>query len=268
MTPAVLSKATEENPFDMTTFVVNPNIYQDAMDENENPINSRINGWVCETNADGTHRTEHKSGDSWLVCYSWSGHEGHNIASATNYRQVVGTQIGEEGKFALPVGTYRVEAATWITGGPDLMWFYAQTNDVEISTMPDITPSYSGYTVHVCAPATERVRSRVIRAKVLFIILMSVYIFDKCCHGASAVTYGILFLGSGFGKGFVPAFGTEYRVVTEASAACGLRCYLSFDFACEYIGAISFDKCDYSTETRLAVAYTAEVFQQQRRVGS
>ncbi len=60
------------------------------------------------------------------------------IASATNYRQVVGTQIGEEGKFALPVGTYRVEAATWITGGPDLMWFYAQTNDVEISTMPDI----------------------------------------------------------------------------------------------------------------------------------
>lgn len=138
MTPAVLSKATEENPFDMTTFVVNPNIYQDAMDENENPINSRINGWVCETNADGTHRTEHKSGDSWLVCYSWSGHEGHNIASATNYRQVVGTQIGEEGKFALPVGTYRVEAATWITGGPDLMWFYAQTNDVEISTMPDI----------------------------------------------------------------------------------------------------------------------------------
>ena len=89
---------------------------------------------------------------------------------------------------------------------------------------------------------------------------MSVYIFDKCCHGASAVTYGILFLGSCFGKGFVPAFGTEYRVVTEASAACGLRCYLSFDFACEYIGAISFDKCDYSTETRLAVAYTAEVF--------
>lgn len=137
MTPDVLAKATSDNPFDMTTFVVNPNIYQDYVDEAGNPSRKVINGWICETNADGTDRTEHTE-DTWLWCYSWSGHEGHNIGSATNYRQVVGTQIGEEGKFELPVGTYRVEAATHATGGADALWFYAQTNDVEISTVPDI----------------------------------------------------------------------------------------------------------------------------------
>ena len=137
MTPEVLAKATGNNPFDMTSFVANPNIYQDYVDEAGNPSRKVINGWVCETNADGTDRTEF-TGDTWLWCYSWSGHEGHNIASATNYRQVVGTQIGEEGKFMLPVGTYRVEAATYATGGSDLLFLYAQTNDVEVSTVPGI----------------------------------------------------------------------------------------------------------------------------------
>ena len=101
MTPEVLAKATGNNPFDMTSFVANPNIYQDYVDEAGNPSRKVIEGWVCETNADGTDRTEF-TGDTWLWCYSWSGHEGHNIASATNYRQVVGTQIGEEGKFMCP----------------------------------------------------------------------------------------------------------------------------------------------------------------------
>lgn len=138
MTPEVLAKATEENPFNMTTFVVNPNIYQDAVDENEQPISSRINGWTCESNADGTHRTNHLMDDSYLVCYSWSSNEWHNISSATNYRQVVGTQIGEEGKYKLPTGSYRVEAATILDHNNDFVELYAQTNDVEISTVPDI----------------------------------------------------------------------------------------------------------------------------------
>lgn len=138
MTPEVLAKATEENPFNMTTFVVNPNIYQDAMDDNEQPIASRINGWICETNADGTDRTEQKSGDTWLYCYSWSSNDAHNISSATDYRQVVGTQIGEEGKFALPTGTYRLEAATFLNHEADKMSLYAQTNNVKTSTVPDI----------------------------------------------------------------------------------------------------------------------------------
>lgn len=139
MTPEVLARATKDEPFNMTTFITNANIYQDAVNDlTGEPTDRVINGWNCETNADGTGRTEAAKGDTWLWCYSWSGHEGHNIASATNYRQVVGTQIGEEGKFALPVGAYRVEAATYATGGANLLALYAQTNDVTTSTVPDI----------------------------------------------------------------------------------------------------------------------------------
>ena len=62
MTPDVLAKATVENPFNMTTFIVNPNIYQDAVDVDNNPIDTEINGWICETNADGAGRTGATSG--------------------------------------------------------------------------------------------------------------------------------------------------------------------------------------------------------------
>ena len=134
MTPDVLAKATVENPFNMTTFIVNPNIYQDAVDMDGNPIDTEINGWICETNADGAGRTGATSGDTWLWCYSWSSNDFHNISSATNYRQVVGTQANllEEGKYVLPTGAYRVEAAT---RGANLLSLYAQTNSVEISTV-------------------------------------------------------------------------------------------------------------------------------------
>ena len=134
MTPDVLAKATVENPFNMTTFIVNPNIYQDAVDVDGNPIDTEINGWICETNADGAGRTGATSGDTWLWCYSWSSNDFHNISSATNYRQVVGTQANllEEGKYVLPTGAYRVEAAT---RGANLLSLYAQTNSVEISTV-------------------------------------------------------------------------------------------------------------------------------------
>ena len=134
MTPDVLAKATVENPFNMTTFIVNPNIYQDAVDVDGNPIDTEINGWICETNADGAGRTGATSGDTWLWCYSWSSNDSHNISSATNYRQVVGTQANllEEGKYVLPTGAYRVEAAT---RGANLLSLYAQTNSVEISTV-------------------------------------------------------------------------------------------------------------------------------------
>ena len=134
MTPDVLAKATVENPFNMTTFIVNPNIYQDAVDVDNNPIDTEINGWICETNADGAGRTGATSGDTWLWCYSWSSNDSHNISSATNYRQVVGTQANllEEGKYVLPTGAYRVEAAT---RGANLLSLYAQTNSVEISTV-------------------------------------------------------------------------------------------------------------------------------------
>lgn len=134
LTPEVLERASVEEPFNMTTFIVNPNIYQDALDLENNPINTEINGWVCETNADGASRTEATSGDTWLYCYSWSGNASHNIASHTNYRQVVGTQpeVSADGKFQLPTGAYRLEAATC---GHGLLRLYAQTNSVEVSTV-------------------------------------------------------------------------------------------------------------------------------------
>ena len=48
MTPEVLARATVDEPFDMTTFVVNPNIYQDATDDEGNPTDIRINGWTLK----------------------------------------------------------------------------------------------------------------------------------------------------------------------------------------------------------------------------
>lgn len=138
MTPEVLARASEEEPFNMTTFIVNSTIYQDAVNESGEAIATQIDGWTCEANADGGWRTEADSGDTWLFCYSWSGNAAHNIASATDYRQVVGTQLDEDGKFALPVGAYRVEAATYITRQPEALFLYAQTNDVEISVVQDV----------------------------------------------------------------------------------------------------------------------------------
>ncbi len=138
MTPEVLAKASVENPLNMTTFVVNPNIYQDAVDDEGTPVNTKVNGWICESSADDGSRTAATSGDTWLYCYSWSGHSTINIAANTNYRQVVGTQINEEGKFALPTGAYRVEAATYATSGAGALELYALTNEVETSVVPDI----------------------------------------------------------------------------------------------------------------------------------
>ena len=145
MTPEVLARASAEEPFNMTTFIVNPNIYQDAVNLDGAPINTEINGWVCETNADATSRTGAVSGDTWLFCYSWSGNASHNIASQTNYRQVVGTQpeVSAEGKYQLPTGAYRLEAAT---KGSNLLSLYAQTNSVTIEHVQGVvTPDSAVY---------------------------------------------------------------------------------------------------------------------------
>ena len=137
MTPEVLSRATVDEPFDMTTFVVNPNIYQDATDDEGNPTDVRINGWTLETNADRAPRTGATSGDTWMYTTSHSSNDAHNISSATDYRQVIGTQpeVSAEGKYGLPTGAYRVEAATFLNHEWDKMRLYAQTNSVEVSTV-------------------------------------------------------------------------------------------------------------------------------------
>mgnify|MGYP002620561049 CR=1 FL=1 len=137
----------KENPLDMTSFIVNPNIYQNAVDDNNTPINTVANGWECQTTADSQERTKATSGDTWLYCWSWSGKESNNIASSTDYHQVLGNYGAQESKVALPDGAYRLEAATWCTKTPELLQLYALTRNVSTEIVPDINQNDS--TVYV-----------------------------------------------------------------------------------------------------------------------
>lgn len=112
MSDAVKNTASESNPFDMTSFIVNPNIFQNATDSLTGAaINTKINGWACTSKGDYATRTVSTSGDTYMLNYSWSGNANYNISSGTNYRQLIGG-VGE-GKVALPNGTYRLAAATY-----------------------------------------------------------------------------------------------------------------------------------------------------------
>ncbi len=142
MTPEVMEKA-KENPLDMTSFIVNPNINQNAVDDNNTPINTVVEGWECISTGDSPARTWDLSGDTWLSSWSWSGNAAHNIASSTDYHQVLGNYGAQESKVALPVGAYRVEAATWCTKSPELLQLYALTRQVSTEIVPDINQNDS-----------------------------------------------------------------------------------------------------------------------------
>ena len=142
-----VKESAKENPLDMTSFIVNPNIYQNAVDDNNAPINTVANGWECQTTADSQERTKATSGDTWLYCWSWSGKESNNIASSTDYHQVLGNYGAQESKVALPDGAYRLEAATWCTKSPELLQLYALTRNVSTEIVPDINQNDS--TVYV-----------------------------------------------------------------------------------------------------------------------
>ena len=142
-----VKESAKENPLDMTSFIVNPNIYQNAVDDNNTPINTVANGWECQTTADSQERTKATSGDTWLYCWSWSGKESNNIASSTDYHQVLGNYGAQESKVALPDGAYRLEAATWCTKTPELLQLYALTRNVSTEIVPDINQNDS--TVYV-----------------------------------------------------------------------------------------------------------------------
>ncbi|WP_456094978.1 hypothetical protein [Paraprevotella xylaniphila] len=135
MTPEVLAGVSVDNPLDMTSFIVNPNIYQDATDENGSPINTLVNGWECTSTADSPARTDQLSGDTWLSCWSWSGNAAHNIGTPNIYSQVLGNMGNQEGKVALPDGAYRVEAATYCTRQPELIQLFALTRQIDIETV-------------------------------------------------------------------------------------------------------------------------------------
>ena len=127
MTPTVLATASLDNPFDMTSFIVNPNIYQNSVDDvTGEPIKTKVKGWICETNAGYNDRTGDAEGDTYLYCGSWTGNIYENVGLGTNYRQVLGSN--GEGTVALPNGTYRIAAATLteVTGSLEL---YAVTSE-------------------------------------------------------------------------------------------------------------------------------------------
>lgn len=126
------------NPLDMTSFIVNPNIYQDHL-EAEQPSSLVLPGWETTTNADKPERTGSTSGDTWMYCYSWSGHEGHNIASATDYRQTIGNLGDEEGKVALPKGYYQATAATYASAGAGNLRLYTMSRNAEKQTLTDVS---------------------------------------------------------------------------------------------------------------------------------
>lgn len=126
------------NPLDMTSFIVNPNIYQDHL-EAEQPSSLVLPGWETTTNADKPERTGRTSGDTWMYCYSWSGHEGHNIASATDYRQTIGNLGDEEGKVALPKGYYQATAATYASAGAGNLRLYTMSRNAEKQTLTDVS---------------------------------------------------------------------------------------------------------------------------------
>lgn len=127
MNDVVKNTASESNPFDMTSFIINPNIFQNATDSLTGaPISTKVNGWNCVSKGDNVNRTYTNAGDSYLFNYSWSGNTSYNISSGTNYRQTVGG-VGE-GKVALPNGTYRLAAATY-SEMSSFLRLYAMSSD-------------------------------------------------------------------------------------------------------------------------------------------
>lgn len=128
MSYSILQTATATKPFDLTCFIKNPNITQNTLDASGQPNNALVDGWTCVACADGHARTEALSGDTWLYCYSWSGKAAYNIASATDYSQVVGNG-NDYMAVNLPDGTYRLEAATFAASGADCLQLYARNTE-------------------------------------------------------------------------------------------------------------------------------------------
>ena len=99
MTAAFLGTATEENPIDMTSFIVNPYIYQNGV-KTANP-----GGWTCvRDNRDGDARTTSEYDDSDLYAYFWSG----NLLTSGRYHQELS---------GLPAGIYDLKAVTCCNNG-------------------------------------------------------------------------------------------------------------------------------------------------------
>lgn len=129
MTPAFLAEATIDNPIDLTSFIVNPNICQgnDAtkMPDGWNEVNIDEMWW------DGDDRTTAKNTDSDLFCYCWSGNDKNNIGNGWYYQQIGGA----DGSIDLPDGLYILKAATYSTRDDNAAYLYAGTENTAEATV-------------------------------------------------------------------------------------------------------------------------------------
>ena len=136
MTADFLSKASTENPIDLTSFIENPNVYQAGgdniePDRNGNDSPKRVDGWdiiqLSEYNSPSV--TSDLLGDSELYSGSWSANENNNIG-----RGHYCTSVGNTEGINLPDGRYLLTAATFMTrsGETQKVGLYASLDNNKI----------------------------------------------------------------------------------------------------------------------------------------
>ena len=135
MTADFLSKASTDNPIDLTSFIENPNIYQAGgdniePDRNGNDSPKRVDGWdiiqLSENNSPSV--TSDLWGDSELYSGSWSANANNNIG-----RGHYCTSVGNTEGINLPDGRYLLTAATFMTSGEtQKVRLYASLDNNEI----------------------------------------------------------------------------------------------------------------------------------------
>ena len=136
MTADFLSKASTENPIDLTSFIENPNVYQAGgdniePDRNGNDSPKRVDGWdiiqLSEYNSPSV--TSDLLGDSELYSSSWSDNENNNIG-----RGHYCTSVGNTEGINLPDGRYLLTAATFMTrsGETQKVGLYASLDNNKI----------------------------------------------------------------------------------------------------------------------------------------
>ena len=125
MTAYFLSQASAENPIDLTSFITNPNIYNDG-ETTEMP-----SGWImaAQGSRDNTEPATASFGDAALHCGSWSGNADNSIGNAHYYTETGGTG---ENAVSLPDGKYLLKAATYITRQPECVSLYASTDNKDM----------------------------------------------------------------------------------------------------------------------------------------
>lgn len=176
MTPAFLSGATEEQPIDMTSFIVNPNIYQ-------NNANTGTylapDGWNCDVagSKDNHFPTTDGEADTDLFCYSWSGNADNTIGKGWYYQQIGGT----DGAVNLPDGMYVLKAATYSTGGDNAAYLYVGAeNTAESVGLSKINTDENTYQT-ACAnlSTTTSTQKVVVKGGQLYIGMMGRYYVEN-----------------------------------------------------------------------------------------